>query len=460
MTDATARYVIAAEDRTKAAADSIKRNFKDIDGAARKLSRGLKGLGVGAVALKAWSTAARLGDAAIQNLASSNTKFADSLRETETAMKGLWTAGERTIETQEKLNTLLKDPAVQSSVSGLADKFGQLRLELKALLPAWTMVLQHGTDTKRVFEELAKVKAVGPQSRGYVRDLGDVDAAQKLGKSQNAAFDARMKAQADAAKAKADALEKAAADAAKDLAKWNDDFNKAPSDLTDDAHDEIARVVGDTLETQQTFLGSSKQVFDEYLKGLQPVAKESFEQMSAYAADFARSIDGNIKQALLNMEGGFRGFAKSAIDSLRDVLAEIMSVKLRMAVFGNVDSSGNLSGGLLSTAINGLFGMFGGSGAGPTTLPGGGISNFSGPRADGGPVDMGRSYLVGERGPELFTPGRSGVISPNASEKRALTVHVTNNVNASQLTQDQAARMVADSQRMMWDELDRRYGLA
>jgi hypothetical protein len=33
-------------------------------------------------------------------------------------------------------------------------------------------------------------------------------------------------------------------------------------------------------------------------------------------------------------------------------------------------------------------------------------------------------------------------------------------VNAAQLTQDQAARMVADSQRMMWDELDRRYGLA
>lgn len=460
MTDATARYVISANDKSKAAIENIKRNFKELDGAARKLSRGLKGLGVGAVALKAWSTAARLGDAAIQNLASSNTKFADSLRETETAMKGLWTAGERTIETQEKLNTLLKDPAVQSSVSGLADKFGQLRLELKALLPAWTMVLQHGTDTKRVFDELAKVTARGPQSRGYSRDLGDVATAQKLGKGQTAAFDARMKAQADGAKAQADALAKSSAEAAANLAKWNDEFNKTQRELMGDAHSEIERVVSDTLETQQTFLGSSKQVFDEYLKGLQPVAKESFEQMSAYAADFARSIDGNIKQALLNMEGGFRGFAKSAIDSLRDVLAEIMSVKLRMAVFGNVDSSGNLSGGLLSTAINGLFGMFGGSGAGPTTLPGGGISNFSGPRADGGPVDMGRSYLVGERGPELFTPGRSGVISPNASEKRALTVHVTNNVNASQLTQDQAARMVADSQRMMWDELDRRYGLA
>lgn len=34
-------------------------------------------------------------------------------------------------------------------------------------------------------------------------------------------------------------------------------------------------------------------------------------------------------------------------------------------------------------------------------------------RASGGPVQAGRTYLVGERGPELFSPGRSGFISPN-----------------------------------------------
>jgi phage-related minor tail protein len=74
---------------------------------------------------------------------------------------------------------------------------------------------------------------------------------------------------------------------------------------------------------------------------------------------------------------------------------------------------------------------------------------------------MDRSYLVGERGPELFTPGRSGMITPNGAGK-SVVIHSAPviNVNASQLTQDQAARMVADSQRMMWDELDRRYGLA
>lgn len=36
-----------------------------------------------------------------------------------------------------------------------------------------------------------------------------------------------------------------------------------------------------------------------------------------------------------------------------------------------------------------------------------------GARAAGGPVSSGTSYLVGERGPELFTPNSSGTITPN-----------------------------------------------
>jgi len=38
---------------------------------------------------------------------------------------------------------------------------------------------------------------------------------------------------------------------------------------------------------------------------------------------------------------------------------------------------------------------------------------FGGGKAMGGPVTSGSSYLVGERGPELFTPNTSGMITPN-----------------------------------------------
>ncbi len=45
-------------------------------------------------------------------------------------------------------------------------------------------------------------------------------------------------------------------------------------------------------------------------------------------------------------------------------------------------------------------------------LPGD-IGKFFQNRAEGGPVNKGRSYIVGERGPEMFTPGSSGMITPN-----------------------------------------------
>ena len=38
---------------------------------------------------------------------------------------------------------------------------------------------------------------------------------------------------------------------------------------------------------------------------------------------------------------------------------------------------------------------------------------FGGFKAAGGPVTSGTSYIVGEQGPELFTPGRNGSITPN-----------------------------------------------
>lgn len=47
------------------------------------------------------------------------------------------------------------------------------------------------------------------------------------------------------------------------------------------------------------------------------------------------------------------------------------------------------------------------------TAAGSAVKKFGGARALGGPVGAGRSYLVGERGPELFTPGVSGNIIPN-----------------------------------------------
>ena len=64
-----------------------------------------------------------------------------------------------------------------------------------------------------------------------------------------------------------------------------------------------------------------------------------------------------------------------------------------------------------------------------------GIGEFiSGKRAEGGPVNSGRSYIVGERGPELFVPGSSGSIVPNDAMRSGggggPSVNITYNIAA------------------------------
>lgn len=64
-----------------------------------------------------------------------------------------------------------------------------------------------------------------------------------------------------------------------------------------------------------------------------------------------------------------------------------------------------------------------GMGGGQPTRPSPFDSNRSvdGARAGGGPVRAGGNYLIGEEGPEIFTPSRSGFVSPNEVFSRAST---------------------------------------
>lgn len=64
-----------------------------------------------------------------------------------------------------------------------------------------------------------------------------------------------------------------------------------------------------------------------------------------------------------------------------------------------------------------------------------------GGRASGGPVSAGTAYTVGERGPELFVPGRSGTIIPNGA------MSVTVNVAGSVLSERDLTAAVVDGLR-------------
>jgi phage-related minor tail protein len=74
-------------------------------------------------------------------------------------------------------------------------------------------------------------------------------------------------------------------------------------------------------------------------------------------------------------------------------------------------------------------------------------SAIGGALASGGPVAAGESYLVGEQGPELFTPSSNGSIAPNgavASARPSVVVNIqTPDAQSFMKSQSQIAAMMA-----------------
>lgn len=100
--------------------------------------------------------------------------------------------------------------------------------------------------------------------------------------------------------------------------------------------------------------------------------------------------------------------------------------------------------------------------------------NFSGARATGGPVGAGKTYLVGERGPELFTATTAGNITANnkLGGNTEVNVQVVEDASrAGQVSQDgdnvtlYVAAVKAELRRELqdgsgvWKEAQQRYGL-
>lgn len=77
-----------------------------------------------------------------------------------------------------------------------------------------------------------------------------------------------------------------------------------------------------------------------------------------------------------------------------------------------------------------------------------GTGKVDGARAMGGPVTGGKSYLVGENGPEIFVPNSSGQIDNDPSGGGAVTVHQTINLSAG-VSQTVRAEVIGMMPRIM-----------
>jgi lambda family phage tail tape measure protein len=193
----------------------------------------------------------------------------------------------------------------------------------------------------------------------------------------------------------------------------------------------LARVV--EREAQDPMTGAQKGV-EDYLKGI---------------ADAGKATQDAVTGAMKGMEDGLTEFIatgkfnfKGLVDSIIAEVVRLSVVRpLMQAAFGGSGGSGGTNWAwLIGTAASMLSGSYnanyGNEGLNYPAPVGG--------KASGGPVSAGRTYLVGERGPELLRMGaHGGSVVPNGQSGQGggPVVNVTQNisvgagVNASQLAQ-------------------------
>ena len=160
---------------------------------------------------------------------------------------------------------------------------------------------------------------------------------------------------------------------------------------------------------------------------LVPVVKALFSAFNSVA----NTIKDN-EEKLRPLLTLFKAVATFSRDVLAPVLGTVLSTALK-AVGGIL--SGLISGfstlvGLINGVVSGIRSMIDLVRNNPLVEGiAGVISNvFGGGRASGGPVMAGTTYLVGEKGPELFTPSTSGSIIPNnAMGGSGTTINLTVN---------------------------------
>jgi hypothetical protein len=155
-------------------------------------------------------------------------------------------------------------------------------------------------------------------------------------------------------------------------------------------------------------------------------------------AQAGNALERGLMTALRKGSLGFEDLRKIALNVIDQIAQSALNTLFNS--FGSGDGGGGGGGGgggLLGSLMNlgSLFASFLGS-------PG---------RATGGPVSPGRSYMVGERGPELFVPTSAGRIETSLGRigrdvKVSITIAAPQGTSAPQALQ-RSSRQVASAVR-------------
>ena len=214
----------------------------------------------------------------------------------------------------------------------------------------------------------------------------------------------------------------ASADEVARLKKELEGLQKLPGQKVEEAK-KGAEAANQPKTFQESITGERDKIkgeLDELTKASNLVAFGAKTIGDSFAASFKGIISGTMgaKEALA-------GFFQSVADAFLDMAAQIIAKWIQMTILNSVLKLFPGGGG-------------GGGGGGTTSLDNANFLDLdkysNGIRlqglATGGPAMAGTPYIVGEKGPELFMPGRSGTVIPNNALGGGST-SVTVNVDAS-----------------------------
>ena len=152
--------------------------------------------------------------------------------------------------------------------------------------------------------------------------------------------------------------------------------------------EEVTRDILDIRSPSRVMRQLGKWVVEGFVGGINEGAED--------VEPAARSAFGGVERGASNVLMALVDNSKDAKTAWRDMVTDMVREAYRLQVVQPIVSGlfggGGQGGGFLGNVLGGLFGGF---------------------RAEGGPVDSGTPYIVGERGPELFVPSSSGNITSN-----------------------------------------------
>lgn len=186
-----------------------------------------------------------------------------------------------------------------------------------------------------------------------------------------------------------------------------------------------------------------------------PVTDELMKKFATLGAAYGQAAqDAKVAQAQFElMNENSREFGQALSEAFKSAVIE--GKKLN-------DVLKSLVNRLASRSIDKLFDLFFAPtpGAGGTSLFTQLLKGLTGKQA-GGPVSGGQPYMVGERGPEVFVPNKSGMIIPNSAATTRGGAGPNMNFNTmvdargSTMTENQFRTIIAENNRLLLREVDR-----